>query len=115
MTAREQLEAAVWQAMRAWRISSPHPVPFVDAILKAADTYALTEGGITHDRRQVLARATAKTIHFGERAHVCAVLTDGPPSLSTDPAKVTCAKCQRTRAWRTAAATAWNAIAGATQ
>ena len=105
MTAREEFEAAIWRALRSYQVTVYAAVPFVETLLAAADAYATTQGGITADRRHVLAQATARTIHFGDRTHAClAKIKD--PALTTDPAKVTCGRCKHSRAWRTAAVTA---------
>jgi len=54
---RAELEAAIW---RVWPTRGPEAGKAVDAILKAADLYALTEYGVTVERRAVLAEATSR-------------------------------------------------------
>jgi hypothetical protein len=53
---RDELEATIW---RNWPARGSGVTEAIDAILKAADAYAITEGGLTAERRAVLARATA--------------------------------------------------------
>jgi hypothetical protein len=57
MTTRDELEAVIWQQLRL--SNAKDALPAVDAILDAADAYAVTQGGITAERRQALAEAVA--------------------------------------------------------
>jgi hypothetical protein len=54
---RDELEAVVWQQFRL--AAARDILAAVDAILAAADAYAVTQGGITAERRQALAEAAA--------------------------------------------------------
>lgn len=118
---REQLEAVVRAQLTrvvANALASGVPSTAImnratGEILKGADDYGVTEYGVTARRRAALAEAIGETVHFGDRVHVCGTGTIDTPPLTTDPAKVTCARCKRTRAWRSAAATVWDAMAGA--
>lgn len=105
---RQELEAVVWQQLGAYATTR-----IVDAILTAADSYALTEYGITADRRTALEMAVyagVRTVHFRVP---CCVTHDGCSSLAracntccwksargvlstVSAADVTCRKCLRT-------------------
>jgi hypothetical protein len=62
---RDELEAIVWQQFRL--AGARDILPAVDAILDAADAYAVTQGGITAERRQVLAAAVASVDRRGRQ------------------------------------------------
>jgi hypothetical protein len=62
---RDELEAIVWQQFRL--AAAKDTLPAVDAILEAADAYAVTEGGITAERRQALAEAVASVDRRGRQ------------------------------------------------
>jgi hypothetical protein len=62
---RDQLEAIIWQQFRL--TGAKDTLPAVDAILDAADAYAVTEGGITAERRQALAEAAASVDRRGRQ------------------------------------------------
>jgi hypothetical protein len=51
---RAELEAVIW---RHWPTRDAEAVDAVDTILAAADAYAVTEGGITAERRRELQAA----------------------------------------------------------
>ena len=56
---REQLEAAIWRHWPPIAGAGPTQATRIDAILEAADQYAAYVGGITAERRAVLAAAEA--------------------------------------------------------
>jgi hypothetical protein len=62
---RDQLEAIIWQQFR--QAGARDTLPAVDAILDAADAYAVTQGGITAERRQALAAAVASVDRRGRQ------------------------------------------------
>jgi hypothetical protein len=96
---RQELEAVVWQQLGAYAT-----VRIVDAILTAADSYALTEYGITADRRAVLAATPSRRLHYipmdGDDGGEFACRPQGNATATTDPAAVTCIRCLRTDAYK---------------
>ena len=110
MSAREEYEAFIWRALTAYHVTAYAPVQLVDALLRGADKYAIAEGGITAQRRAALGPIPGSTpsewkaVHFGERTHACHKRPVSDPQLTTDPARVTCARCKQTRAYAAAMA-----------
>jgi hypothetical protein len=59
VTPEEELEAAVWRAMRTWGVNTPEPVRFIEAVKFAAVRYAAGDSpALTEQRREVLHRDT---------------------------------------------------------
>lgn len=119
---RDQLESAIWRAMHRHAIRTPHGPQFVDAVLRAADEYALT-GDTPADRRAILAQDPGRTTVYGQirdlRATIPALpvhyapgsvaacgklhgLPPDDPGKTADPRRVTCGSCQRTGHYRRA-------------
>jgi len=65
---REQLEAVIWRHWPPIAGAGPTQAVHVDAILTAADAYAQHTGGITAERRAVLARLRDDAAARGIRA-----------------------------------------------
>ena len=107
---RAELEAAIWQAMKTYRVTCLAPVRFTDAVLRAADGYAAAEAAVTGQRRRDLAaavRPATTTVHFGTTARACGgTLPNWQPALTTDPARVTCGRCKNSGTYRRALAEA---------
>lgn len=102
---RDELEAVIWRPFTdAGAIyASEEPV---SRILAAADEYARHVGGITAERRAVLADATvverrqalASAVHFDDQGPACRI--PGAQQVSADPGDVTCGLCKSNRAYQ---------------
>jgi hypothetical protein len=58
-TAEAELEATVWAAMTAHRVTTPEPLEFIETIRSAAMSYAAGDSkALTEMRRLVLLEAT---------------------------------------------------------
>ena len=58
-TAEGELEAAVWEAMTAYQVTSAEPLKFIDAVILAAKHYAAGDSEmLTALRRKILHRET---------------------------------------------------------
>jgi hypothetical protein len=119
---RDQLEAAIWR--RASLLNSTDPQDRIDAmtdVLKAADAYAVTQGGITAERRGQLEASLSVAARRALAAAVHCLDGDGPAcrmrgqTISTTAlADVTCRHCKRTRAYLDAPQAAGATMATAT-
>jgi hypothetical protein len=104
---RDELEAEVWRELTAMACGKSVQGAFVDAVLNAADRYALAKYATPADRRAELAEATARLVHWQhpgtKRPSVAAChgkQTNAP--VRSDRAKVTCEACKRSHAWQVA-------------
>lgn len=61
--AEEQLEHAIWQAMRVFKVSTDEPWMFIDCVMHAARVYAVGDDvELTKARREALRLATAPLV-----------------------------------------------------
>ena len=95
---RDEFEAALWRRL------GPYATPAtIDAILKAAESYAITQFGPTADRRAVLAGVSSRRLHYipsdGDDGDEFACHPAGSGIGTTDPERVTCIRCLRTDAY----------------
>jgi hypothetical protein len=104
--AREALEAVIWRVVT--RPDEATQAQRVRAVLAAADDYAEYVGGITAERRAVLAPPPPPlAVHWqlpGREAGAASChgrLTRSP--VTSEWGKVTCGNCTQSRAWREAA------------
>jgi hypothetical protein len=57
---RDQLQAAIWQTMRAFKVHTDGDTGFVDALIGLADAYSSGDSAdVTVMRREILHRETA--------------------------------------------------------
>ena len=89
---RDELEAAIW---RWWPTRGPGAAQAVDAILGAADRYAVYTGSITAERRAVLRKAQpGRPVHCLMPDLSLACGHRGRESSSSVLAEVTCGPCK---------------------
>jgi len=102
---RDELEAAIWRQVT--RQDAYDPAEAVDAILAAADAYALDTYGITAERRTELAAdgwfGNAVPVHLLD-GNLLACRPLGAwvmrkTATTDDPARVTCRRCRNSPAW----------------
>jgi hypothetical protein len=107
---RLQLEALIWR--NAPGLASQDTTAryaAMDAILTAADAFAVTQGGITAERRATLAtvrqrRAASGAVHWLDGEELPACRPRGTSArCETVPELVTCQRCQETVSFRQAA------------
>ncbi len=99
---RDELEAIVWRQVT--RQDAYDPAEAVDAILAAADAYALDTYGISADRRGELDAASyAAPVHLLDgKLLACRPLgawVMRKTATTDDPARVTCRRCRNSPAW----------------
>lgn len=106
---RDELEAVIWGELVGCGSPRQQTVSVLK-ILDAADQYAIDQGGITAERRAVLAagtrvidrrRSLACAIHFHDGGPACRI--PGATHATAVVANVNCSRCKDTRAYQRAA------------
>ena len=97
---RGELEAVIWRQLGAYATTV-----IVDRLLAAADDYAVSECGLTSERRAELRHAKVRDLRAAVKAtHIypgdyprtpCGVKPSETLLMTTDPEKVTCSRCRK--------------------
>ena len=106
MSARDELEAAVWQRLRRYKahVTPREMTADVDAILAAAGRYAQDERDATEHRAE-LARAIGVDVHWQhpERVQHQTACSSRKAATTAIRDAVTCRRCMATNIWKAAA------------